>query len=250
MYRTIIVDDEVDISRGMTTILNWGAHGFEITGTAENGRQALALFERVSPHFVITDIRMPLMDGLELTRSLKERSPDLKVMLLSGYSDFAYAKEAIRFGVSNYLLKPVDVAELEAELLRIKRSIDSLNLSLRTRSLTRAQQAGPRGGGIGEILAYIGEHCAEELTLNRLGEVFYLNPFYIGKLIKKECARTFNEYLNDVRIENAKYLLRNTSLTVGEIGEQVGYKFPDHFYRNFKKHASVSPGVYRESIKE
>ena len=105
MYRVIIADDEPDICAGMKTLIDWEALGFEVAGTAENGLQAMELEEELKADLVITDIRMPLMDGLELARRLKSSSADIQVVILSGYRDFAYAKRAISCGVSRWIRK-------------------------------------------------------------------------------------------------------------------------------------------------
>lgn len=246
MYRIIIVDDEIDIRVGMSSIINWKDHGYEMVGTAENGKKALSLCESVSPHLVISDIRMPFMDGIQLASSIRKQWPDVKVLLLSGFSDFEYAKQAIQYGVSSYILKPVDVNELAEELKKIKKSLDHLHLNSASISLKESQ--GSKLTGIDQILSYIIDHSSENLSLRLLGEIFFLSDFYIGKLIKKYTGLTFNEYLNYLRIENAKYMLRNSDLSIHEIIERTGYKFPDHFYRNFKKYVKLSPKKYQENI--
>lgn len=113
MINIMLVDDEVLALDYLKNLIDWEAHGYHVAGCASSGKRALELYDKMMPEIVISDIRMPVMDGLELTRHLKERNRDVMVMLLSAYGDFEYAKKGIEYGVSNYLLKH----ELSEELL-------------------------------------------------------------------------------------------------------------------------------------
>ena len=159
MYRVIIADDEPDICAGMRTLIDWEALGFEVAGTAENGLQAMELEEELKADLVITDIRMPLMDGLELARRLKSSSADIQVVILSGYRDFAYAKRAISQG-SAIICSPVDTEELAGELRKIKLTLDQLHTSMK--EYTLPEEDGSPESAASEILAYIDAHYREK----------------------------------------------------------------------------------------
>ncbi|MBB6673128.1 response regulator transcription factor [Cohnella nanjingensis] len=124
MYKVLIVDDEPFISEGLSDAVDWSAFGLEVVGTAENGEQALERLREAPADILITDISMPVMDGLELIRHARERLPQLKVIILSGYNEFDYLKQAMRLGIENYLLKPVHFEELHATL---SGTVDKLN---------------------------------------------------------------------------------------------------------------------------
>jgi len=140
MIRLLLVDDEAIIRRGIRSSIEWESYGIEIVGEAANGDEALERAHQLKPHIMLTDIRMPRMNGLELSRQIKKELPDTRIIILSGYEDFAYAKEALSLGVQEYLLKPVGAEELVAVLQRVreeitqdeaaKRSKQSLNLVL------------------------------------------------------------------------------------------------------------------------
>lgn len=123
LLRVFLVDDEKIIREGMKKLLNWQEDGFEICGEAANGKEALDRIRQTRPDIVITDLRMPGMDGLELVKILAERMRNIKVIVLTGYDEFEYAKEAVRSGVFDYLLKPVSPEELRQSLLRLKKKI-------------------------------------------------------------------------------------------------------------------------------
>ena len=116
MYRVIIVDDEPVIRRGLRETIEWDALGLEVAGEAADGAEALRLIEEIRPEIRITDIRMPEMDGIRLIQEVKKLDYNVKITILSGYSDYDYLKAAIRLGVDNYLLKPIDNDELISNL--------------------------------------------------------------------------------------------------------------------------------------
>lgn len=126
MYRVFIVDDEPFIIDGLYDIIDWSAFGLEIIGSAENGQEALAALMDLPADILLTDISMPTMDGLTLIREARKFRPDLKVIILSGYNEFNYIKEGLRLGVENYLLKPINLDELQETLAG---TIDKLNAS-------------------------------------------------------------------------------------------------------------------------
>ena len=116
MYRVIIVDDEPIIRKGLRETIEWDSLGLEVAGEAANGFEALRLVRSIRPEVLITDIRMPEMDGLALIREVRKLDFDVKITILSGYSDYDYLKAAIKLGVDNYLLKPIDNDELISNL--------------------------------------------------------------------------------------------------------------------------------------
>ena len=124
LYKVILVDDEEEVREAIRKRINWEEIGFTVVGTAENGEEALELAEACEPDVVMTDIQMPFMDGLTLLKKLKEKLPDLRSVIFSGYDDFEYAKEAIRLESEEYILKPVDADELRAIFTRIKERLD------------------------------------------------------------------------------------------------------------------------------
>ncbi|MDL2205837.1 response regulator [Eubacteriales bacterium OttesenSCG-928-N13] len=131
MYKVFLVDDEIVIREGIRNNMHWDEEGFVLCGEAPDSEIALSMIQELKPDILITDIRMPFMDGLELCRRVTRTMPWIHIIILSGHDDFAYAKEAISLGVKEYLLKPVSVSELTEVLQRIAGNI----------SQERAQQA-------------------------------------------------------------------------------------------------------------
>lgn len=124
LYRIMLVDDEEEVRKAIIRKMDWEQLGFEVVGDAENGEDALEKLEQFEPDVIITDIRMPYMDGLTLTARIREKYPSMKILIFSGFDDFEYAKQAIKLNVTEYILKPVNGQELAVILKRIRESLD------------------------------------------------------------------------------------------------------------------------------
>lgn len=124
LYRIMLVDDEEEVRKAMIRKMDWEQLGFTVAGDAENGEDALEKLELLEPDVVMTDIRMPYMDGLTLVARIREKYPFIKILIFSGYDDFEYAKQAIKYRVTEYILKPVNGEELAEILKRVRISLD------------------------------------------------------------------------------------------------------------------------------
>ena len=137
LYRIILVDDEEEVRQSIIRKIDWTGAGFCVVGDAENGEEALEKVEALEPDLILTDIRMPFMDGLSLAERVRQKYPSVKIVIFSGYDDFEYAKQAIKLNVTEYILKPVNVEELTAILKRIKSNLDDEIEQKRNVSLLR-----------------------------------------------------------------------------------------------------------------
>lgn len=123
-YTVLVVEDEYDQRRALIERVNWGAAGFEVIGEAENGVEALDLVESLEPDLILTDIKMPMISGLELAERVRALRPATQMVILSGYDSFEYAQKAINYNIIRYLLKPISSAEMSEELVEIHRRMD------------------------------------------------------------------------------------------------------------------------------
>lgn len=124
LYRILLVDDEEEVRKGIIRKMEWERLGFEMAGDAENGEEALEKVEQLQPDVVLTDIRMPYMDGLTLAKRIRQKYPSIRILIFSGYDDFEYAQQAIKLNVTEYILKPVNMEELSEILARVKENLD------------------------------------------------------------------------------------------------------------------------------
>lgn len=119
MLKVMVVDDEENIRLGIVEGIDWGSYGLEVACQAENGREALELAQQHRPDIILLDINMPFVNGVEFSKQARHFLPHSRIIILSGYSDFEYAKESIKYGVSEYLLKPVSPGELMEAIVKV-----------------------------------------------------------------------------------------------------------------------------------
>ena len=141
LYTVIVADDEDELREAVCTMIPWEALGFHLVGSASNGLDALELVEQLEPDLLLTDIRMPFITGIELARQVREIRPAMHIAFLSGYDDFEYAKQAIQYNIISYMLKPLTMDGLAAELKSIHERIDHQYASLRRSGIVQEDRA-------------------------------------------------------------------------------------------------------------
>ena len=124
IFSIILADDEPNILYGMQKGIDWESLGFSVVGTAQNGKEVLDMMDEFHPDLVISDIKMPFMDGLELAKNIHENYMNTKVILFSGWDDFTYARLAISYGVSEYVMKPIDYEEMQHLLIKMYQELE------------------------------------------------------------------------------------------------------------------------------
>lgn len=253
MYRVILVDDEHLILEGLSKVVRWKEFGCEVIGTARDGRDGLELIRQKKPDIVISDIRMPNMDGLTMLAALRSEFPQMQLTVLTAYRDFDYAQRAINLGVCRYLLKPSKMDELN-EAIRTMTARLSERPEVRD-AAPEDSDAAPENGEAGSFivnaaLEYMRAHCTERISLANVADNVYVSQWHLSKLINRHTNQSFLELLNVMRIERAKRLLAEPSLRIHVIAEQVGYNDVAHFSKSFKKITGKNPGEYRASLGE
>ena len=238
--RVLLVDDEIMIREGFKRLFDWEGHDCEVVGEAADGMEALAQIDSLCPDIAIMDINIPIMNGLKVIQLSRIKHPDTAFVIVSGYDDFAYCREALRLQITDYILKPVNYEEFGT-------CIDNLKISLFERRMSE-KPAEEEGRAINSITRYLQEHLSEELSLSVLAEEFHLNPQYISQLFKNEIGVNFLAYLTGIRMEKAKKLLLSSSLSVAEVAERSGYADYRVFTKAFKKSEGVTPSQYRRDF--
>lgn len=235
--RIVLVDDEIMIREGFKRLFDWAAHECEVVGEAADGMEALAQIDHLQPDIVIMDINIPIINGLKVIQTGRMRYPDMAFIIVSGYDDFSYCREALRMRITDYILKPVNYEEFGS-------CIDRLKITLYENRKTE-EQDNQEERTITGIIRYLQENLTEEISLNILADEFHLSPQYISQLFKNEIGVNFLAYLTTIRMERAKKLLITTSLSIGEISEKCGYADYRVFTKAFKKEEGSTPSQYR-----
>ena len=245
MYRVILVDDERLIVRGLSTVVPWEELGCEVAGTAHDGAAGLALIRDLRPDIVLTDIRMPNMDGLTMLAAIRSEFPEIQMSVLTAYRDFEYARQAITLGVCRYLLKPSDLEELKEA---VRQMVSRLDTRPRLPDENTEDESVREAGNhlVKAALSYMKEHCTEQhLSLSDVADHVYVSQWHLSKLLNRETDQSFFDLLGSMRIAKAKKLLADPALRIHEIAEIAGFSDVAHFSRSFKKQTGLTPGEYR-----
>lgn len=242
MFRVYLADDEMWVVMGLKKLIERTEYPFQVIGEANNGVTALEEVLEKKPDILITDIRMPGYTGLELLERLKEAELDTKVVFISGYAEFEYAQSAVRLGAFDYLLKPIEQEKLNDVLER----------------LMEQYEPAPRPDGDDEvpvstrrqIVQFIKENYAQNISLTSLSERYGLSVGYLSARLKEDLGLPFSEYLTSKRIQKAKELLADETLSIETVAGMVGYSDYFYFIKVFKKNTGISPSKYRKNLLE
>jgi len=243
MLKVLLVEDEDLIRRGLRFQMDWTAVGCVVADEACSGEEGLEKIGLVHPDIVVTDVRMQNMDGLEmLKRGLELCAFD--AIIISGYSEFDYAQQAIRLGVVEYLLKPVDFHELQTSIRKIVARRRQESLSQRPPDAPLAPDVDPltlTNRYAAEMLRYIQEHYAERISLTDLSQTLNVSCTHLNAKFKAELGYTFHDFLNYYRITRAVELQKQGGLKLYEIAEKVGFSDYKYFNKVYKKYVGYPP---------
>jgi two-component system, response regulator YesN len=271
MISFLIVDDEKNV-RYLTRISIVDA-GFqdECIYEADCGTDCLEKFRKHAPAVVITDIVMPDMNGIELLGEIKKESPETPVIMLSAYEEFQYAKEALKLGAFDYLLKPVSGEEIKKVLERVMQYYDDITRNDNRLSELKSEVQRYKNrirkykeqiidlpdenenefeDIMDSNIIWIKSHYNMNITLREMARKSYMCETYFSEQFKLRTGKNFSEYLNDLRIEKSLELLKRPGLKVAEVGELVGYNNSSYFIKIFRKKMGVTPSDYRKSHKK
>lgn len=247
MYRVVLVDDEHLILEGLSRVMPWEKLGCAVVGTACDGRQGLELIRSAQPDILLTDIRMPNMDGLTMVAAVKSEFPKMQVTVLTAFRDFDYAQRAITLGVCRYLLKPSKMDELNEAVAEMTRRLDAMSPKEKAEEAAEGSEAA--SFVVRAALSYMQEHCAEHISLSDVADNVYVSQWHLSKLINRHTGQSFFDLLGGMRIERAKSLLRDPSMRVHEVAEAVGFSDVAHFSKSFKRIVGKTPGEYRAGLR-
>lgn len=258
--KLMIVDDEEILVKGFYKMLPWDEIGMPIIADARNGKDALeklALMKRSEvglPDVIIIDIKMPVMDGIELTAKLQEEYPDMPIIVLSNHEDYNNVRTAMKYGARDYILKaglsPLQMKEYLKNLeedMKAERKGGEHSISMGTKMIMEKER---HNKTLKQVVDYIHEHYDEkDVTLSFLASKFFIQKNYLCTIFKQEMNSTVNDYIIELRMKKAKNLMRTTKLSITEIAEKVSYTDLSYFNRLFRKENGMSPRDYLNLIR-
>lgn len=292
MFKVMIIDDEPIIVEGIKRIVPWEKYGCRIIATANDGIEGSKLIRELKPDILFSDISMPGIDGLTMVAGLRSEFSHMKICILTGYRDFDYAQKAISLGVSRYLLKPSNLAEIEEAIAVMTTGMvdieeeeealgkdegqaggeEQLRSGGQLRSEGKLRNEGQLNGGgqprsegqpreeedceskaagsfiVYNAIQYMEENYNRKITLSEVAEKTYISQWHLSKLLNKHMGLNFSEILNNIRVKEAKKLLMNSSMRIGDIAWDVGFTDIAHFSKVFKKLTGLSANEYRNSV--
>lgn len=245
MLKVLIVDDETLVRRGIVLGVDWAARGCVVVGEAANGEEGLEAVERYQPNLIITDVRMPRMDGIEMMNRLRQRGCRAHVIVLTAHSDFSYARSALQFGADDYLLKPFRDQELITAIDKVRQKEQELT-SLAPQSTLQLAK-GDKSKYVMQALEYIAAHYGDQdISITSIAAHSGVSEGHLSHVFKKETSYTVISYLTQYRIHTAMKLLQDCRYKVYEVAEMVGYRDVAYFGSTFKKLVGVSPSEYQD----
>ena len=244
MWKVIVADDEAYIRQALQNMISWERLGCTLLSVASDGEQLREQIEAGRPDIVITDIRMPLMDGIEVCRYIAENCPDTQVIILSAYSEFEYARAAIRYNVCEYVLKVAVLEELPLAVEKAVRCLEQQREEQRGEALPEGQDL-LSDSLYEKTVRYIEQNYADRLTLDKIAEQMHASKSYLSRLYKSRSGRNLFDDILSRQIEKAKEYLITTDWKIYRISEKVGFEDAGYFSRVFKKQCGLSPKEFK-----
>ena len=247
MLKVVIADDEPFVREGLKSLIDWEKIGVKLVGDFENGKDLIGSLPVLLPDIVITDIQMPSISGLQIAKYISENYKNVIVILLTAYSKFQYAKEAIEYGVKHYVVKN----DLLDELPLILEKIVSEKAESENQSDLNNNDANIENCAyvIQDIEKYIEENLDKKLSLTDIAESIHMNKSYISRMFKEKAGENLFDYINKIKIEKAKQLIKNNELRMYEVALNVGMEDTAYFSRVFKKYEGISPSEYQKELR-
>ncbi|AJY76511.1 response regulator [Paenibacillus beijingensis] len=254
MWSTLIVEDEHQAAEYVRTLVLKADAGFRIVGDASNGKEAYELIVKNAPDLVICDIRMPEWDGIELLKRVRQAGIESRFVMLTCMNEFEYARQALEYGASSYLLK------LSMDLISFKKMLEKMDAELRKlgrmkqietylSAVPERDQAATDHPEINKVIEYLNARYRGQVTLSSAARHINMDPSYLSDLFKRKTSLTLTEYVNRLRIDAALFYLKQTDDAVGEIGARVGFMNDNYFIKMFKRLTGMTPSQYRRQFR-
>ena len=243
MLKVLIVEDEELIRKGIVLTVDWAALDCLVVGEAANGAEGLEQAVRCNPDLIITDLKMPQMDGIEMLEKLRGMGKNTYVIILTAYDSFSYIQAALRLEAVDYLLKPFHDGDLEKAVQRVQAKLTPKEQAL------PEPKTGSTNRYVSMAISYIQQHYQEpDISVSSVAQSLNISEGHLSHTFKKETGSTLLGYLTRYRVHKAAELLKDGRMKVYEVAEQVGYRDIGYFSNTFKKITGKTPSEYQDSL--
>lgn len=246
MWKVVAADDEGYIREALKKLINWEKMDCDLIAVLEDGQELIECIEKESPDIVITDIQMPEVNGLDVCKYLYETRPETQVIILTAYSNFDYAKSAIKYSACEYVLKiaimdelPEALGKATGKLLKLKKEVEKEEVIVPEQK-TLLQQ----------IEQYVKQNYKSKISLEEIADELHVNRSYLSRFYKNKTGVNLFDEILKLRIESAKEYLLKTNMKTYEVSKAVGFEDAGYFSKMFKKITGVSPKDFRKQEKD
>lgn len=240
MWKVMIADDESYMLEAMENLINWEKMECQLVYKAKNGQVLLEQLKKSQPDIIITDIKMPVIDGIEIAKYIYEHKLSTKVIFLTAYAEFEYAQEAIQYDVCGYIIKTSVIEMLPA---MIQKAIGKLT------AVTEDNRDNFSDDILGKLQRYISEHYTDKLNLSQISKELHSNGSYLSRLYKTKTGQNLFDVINQMKLEKAKEYI-GQGKRIYEVAQLVGFDDVSYFSRVFRKYEGCSPREYENKLKE
>lgn len=251
MYQILLAEDDPAQRYVYTKLKTWIQYGFEIADEVSNGKEALDKLDQKTYDAVITDIRMPAVDGLTLLKEMKKRNISCRAILISSYDEFEYARQGLILGAFDYIVKPMKPDNLGKVLSRLHEELAAaeskqfIHTSI-LQVLENNQIDLSDNPFLSNICTYLSDHMGSWVTMEDTAKKVKYSKDYFSKTFKQQTGMSFHAFYEMVKVEYAKYLIDTENRRNYEISEILGYSSPDYFTKVFKEVTGMTPAQYRK----
>lgn len=243
MWKVMIADDENYMLEAMENLIDWKKMDCQLVYKAKNGQVLLEQIKKNPPDIIITDIKMPLVSGIDVAKFVYENMIPAKVIILSAYADFQYAQEAIKYDVCGYIIKTSVIEMLPG---MIQKAIGKLSAAT---EVEKENDDYYSDDILGRLQKYIAQHYTDKLNLTQIAQEIHANGSYLSRLYKTKTGQNLFDVINKMKLEKAKEYM-SQGMRIYEIAQLVGFDDVSYFSRVFRKHEGCSPREYENRLRD
>lgn len=240
MYKVLIIDDVALVRDAVKMLGQWDVFDISEIFEARNAKEAISVIQQQHPDIIITDMKMPVMDGPALMQYMEEQHIPGKIIVISGFSDFSYMRTAIQSGVVDCILKPIDAQDLNNAISAATGQLEREAQYRKEKSPAAVQTSNPI---VQSIKEFIEEKYQENISLSDLADTFYLSKEHLSRLFKKETGQNLFSYIMELKLKEARRLLIETDRTLDDIAFSLGFSNGNYFSKVFKKIPAFLPAA-------
>lgn len=251
MYKVLFVDDDKITRCVCSNMKSWEKFGFTVEYEAENGIKALEILKANKIDVVFTDIRMPEMDGIALLKEIRRQKIDVFVVLVSLYKEFEYAREGLKYGAVDYIMKPIEEKALDETLSAVRSCLEEFNMNAEYKMIIE-EKFNELGVSENDVFVInlkniLAQNPELNLSMDEFAKSLGFSKDYFGKMVKQKTGLSFNKLLTNIKMQYAKAILASGKYRVYEISDMLGYSDPDYFSHIFKVEFGISPNEFRKN---